>query len=61
MRTMGVSPILCRIFGRMSGELVLDRGVGLKLNTCAGTRITIVCFISQEFIQNLKLRSYFGT
>lgn len=34
MRTIGVSPILCRMFGRMGGELALEGKVGLKVIIC---------------------------
>lgn len=34
MRTIGVSPILCRMFGRMGGELALEGEVGLKVIIC---------------------------
>lgn len=42
IRTMGVSPILCRILGRMAGELAL-KGVRPKLITCPETHVLHLC------------------
>ena len=53
MRTMGVSPILCSIFGRMAGELALEGGVRLKL-IFDFYWYSCIKSITQAFKQNLK-------
>lgn len=48
MRTMGVSPILYRMFGRMGGELALEGGFNLKLITCADTHALHLCSLFKK-------------